>query len=51
MATSVITFRDSNGDEASAVFTVTGTTTLGSDSVGKGKLLKITISDWIDAMP
>ena len=44
---SAITFRDSNGEMASATFTVTGTTTLGSDSVGKGKLLEISISDWI----
>ena len=47
----VITFADSNGDEASVVFTVTGTTTLGSDSVGKGKLLEITISDWVTEVP
>ena len=32
-------------------FTVTGTTTLGSDSVGKGELLKISIADWIDFKP
>ena len=42
---------DSNGDEAYAVFKVTGTTTLGSDSIGKGKLLEITIADWITALP
>ena len=48
---SVITFRDSNGDEETTVFTVTGTTTLGSDSVGKGKLLEIGISDWIALVP
>ena len=46
-----ITFRDSNGEEASATFKVTGTTTLGSDSVGKGKLLKISIADWIQNVP
>ena len=34
-----------------ATFTVTGTTTLGSDSVGKGELLEISIADWIQAEP
>ena len=48
---SVITFRDSDGGEATTVFTVTGTTTLGSDSVGKGKTLKISISDWVADEP
>ena len=48
---SVIEFRDSNGDKASANFKVTGTTTLGSDSVGKGKSLTISISDWIETEP
>ena len=42
---------DANGDEASARFQVTGTMTLGSDSVGKGRLLKISLSDWIIALP
>ena len=48
---SIITFRDSDGGEDTTVFTVTGTTTLGSDSVGKGKVLKISISDWIETLP
>ena len=48
---SVITFADSNGDTDTAIFTVKGTTTLGSDSVGKGKLLEIKISDWIQNAP
>ena len=48
---SIITFRDSNGDEAKTAFTVTGTTTLGSDSVGKGKSLKISLSDWVGEVP
>ena len=48
---SVITVSDSNGDEATVVFTVTGTTTLGSDSVGKGKSLEISIADWVEDAP
>ena len=48
---SVITVSDSNGDEATVVFTVTGTTTLGSDSVGKGKSLEISIADWVEVAP
>ena len=48
---SLIMFRDSDGKKADATFTVTGTTTLGSDSVGKGKLLEISIADWIQAEP
>ena len=48
---SLIIFRDSDGKKADATFTVTGTTTLGSDSVGKGKLLEISIADWIQAEP
>ena len=48
---SVIEFRDSNGDKADAGFKVTGTTTLGSDSIGKGKLLEISISDWVADLP
>ena len=42
---------DANGDEDFARFQVTGTTSLGSDSVGKGKLLKISLSDWIGDLP
>ena len=42
---------DADGGEAAEEFTVTGTTTLGSDSVGKGELLKISIADWIDELP
>ena len=42
---------DANGGEASATFQVTGTTVVGSDSVGKGKMLKISISDWITDLP
>ena len=48
---SLISIRDSDGVTAELTFTVTGTTTLGSDSVGKGKLLEITISDWIENDP
>ena len=36
---------------ARATFQVTGTVTLGSDSVRKGTLLKISLSDWIVALP
>ena len=42
---------DANGDDDYARFQVTGTTSLGSDSVGKGKLLKISLSDWIGDLP
>ena len=42
---------DADGGDAIEQFTVTGTTTLGSDSVGKGELLKISIADWIDFKP
>ncbi len=48
---SVIMIVDANGTEATKNFTVTGTTTLGSDSVGKGELLKISIADWIEELP
>ena len=48
---SVIMIRDADGFEAMGEFTVTGTTTLGSDSVGKGELLKISIADWIGLVP
>ena len=48
---SVIMIVDADGGEATEEFTVTGTTTLGSDSVGKGELLKISIADWIDDVP
>ena len=48
---SAIVVIDANGDQAAKVFTVTGTVTLGSDTVGKGKLLKISLSDWIDDSP
>ena len=47
----VITFADSMVTRSQLIFTVTGTTTLGSDSVGKGKLLEIAISDWITEVP
>ena len=46
-----IRMTDANGDMARAVFQVTGTVTLGSDSVGKGKLLKISLSEWITDVP
>ena len=42
---------DANGTAATEMFTVTGTTTLGSDSVGKGELLEISIADWIEHLP
>ena len=48
---SVIMIVDADGGGATDKFTVTGTTTLGSDSVGKGELLKISIADWIDYVP
>jgi hypothetical protein len=48
---SVIMIRDADGFEAMGEFTVTGTTTLGADSVGKGELLKISIADWIGLVP
>ena len=48
---SVIMIVDADGGEAINIFTVTGTTTLGSDSVGKGEFLEISIADWIDAVP
>ena len=48
---SVIMIVDADGGEATEEFTVTGTTTLGSDSVGKGELLKISIADWVDEVP
>ena len=48
---SVIMIVDADGTEATETFTVTGTTTLGSDSVGKGELLEISIADWIGALP
>ena len=48
---SVIMIVDADGGEAAEEFTVTGTMTLGSDSVGKGELLKISIADWIDELP
>ena len=48
---SIIMIVDADGGEAIEEFKVTGTTTLGSDSVGKGELLKISIADWIDDLP
>ena len=48
---SSIRITDANGDEARAVFQVTGTVTLGADSVGKGRVLKISLSDWITDTP
>ena len=48
---SVIEIVDANGGSDDENFEVTGTTTLGSDSVGKGKLLKISIADWISLVP
>ena len=48
---SVIMIVDADGGEAINIFKVTGTTTLGSDSVGKGEFLEISIADWIDAVP
>ena len=48
---SVVTMVDANGDRDTATFTVTGTTTLGADSVRKGRLLKISIADWISEVP
>ena len=48
---SYVRFVDANGDDARARFQVTGTMTLGSDSVGKGKILKISLADWIIAVP
>ena len=44
--------RDAEGASTEyAFFQVTGTMTLGADSVGKGELLKISLSDWIDLNP
>jgi hypothetical protein len=48
---SVIMIVDADGTTATETFTVTGTTTLGADSVGKGELLEISIADWIGALP
>ena len=48
---SIIMIVDADGGEDIEEFKVTGTTTLGSDSVGKGELLKISIADWINDVP
>ena len=42
---------DADGDETRASFQVTGTMILGSDSIGKGHILKISLADWIDSIP
>ncbi len=48
---SVLTLIDAAGTPVVTVFQVTGTMALGADSVGKGGLLKISLSDWIDEYP
>ena len=48
---SYLRFTDANGDVARARFQVGGTVTLGADSVGKGRVLKIGLSDWITDVP
>ena len=48
---SSIRITDAGGTVARATFQVTGTATLGSDSVGKGELLEISLSDWIATLP
>ena len=48
---SQIRFVDANGTAADKPFQVTGTMTVGADSVGKGKILKISLVDWISALP
>ena len=48
---SVLTLSDAAGTDVVTVFQVTGTMALGADSVGKGGLLKISLSDWIDDYP
>ena len=48
---SYVRITDADGDDARARFQVTGTMTLGADSVGKGRLLKISLSDWIIDLP
>ena len=51
MAYSVIMIVDADGTAATETFTVTGTTTLGSDSVGKGELLEISIATGFKTCP
>ena len=46
-----IRINDADSTMARAVFQVTGTVTLGADSVGKGRILKISLSDWIVDVP
>ena len=48
---SYLLFADANGDPGRTRFQVTGTVTLGDDSVGKGKVLKISLSGWITDIP
>ena len=48
---SQIRITDANGGVARKPFQVTGTLTLGSDSVGKGKILEIALSNWIANVP
>ena len=51
MNRSQIRIKDADGFEARAQFQVTGTMSLGADSVGKGKTLKISLADWIIDLP
>ena len=48
---SSIRLTDADGTVARATFQVTGTVTLGADSVRKGTLLKVSLSDWITVLP
>ena len=48
---SQIRIKDADGFGARARFQVTGTMTLGSESVGKGRLLTISLADWITDLP
>ena len=42
---------EGSGADTTAMFQVTGTTTVSPESVDKGKLVKISLSDWIQALP
>ena len=39
------------GTDATATFQLTGTTTISPESVDKGKVIEISLSDWIQAIP